>query len=142
MTRFSDPAVVKHDFSAYPPSCPWILVGLTNLLLKSGAQVLLAHHKWPLHVSVIRCVTTPFPLSTLTPTSTGRWEYLTTLDFEFDVIRRRRPYRWTIWVGSDRRLFSPAIIYPIDLDLIFRSVDLLPYACKHTHGRDSQPRCS
>src|SRR5258708_3852627 len=35
--------------------------------------------------------------------STPRWEYLTTLDFELDVIRRRRPYRWTIWVGNDGR---------------------------------------
>ncbi|KAN0118569.1 hypothetical protein V8E52_004992 [Russula decolorans] len=26
------------------------------------------------------------------------WEYLTTLHFELDVIRRRRPYRWTIWI--------------------------------------------
>ena len=26
-----------------------------------------------------------------------------TLDFELDVIRRRRPYRWTIWVRNDRR---------------------------------------
>jgi hypothetical protein len=36
-------------------------------------------------------------------TSTPRWEYLTTLEFELDVIRRRRPYRWTIWVGNARR---------------------------------------
>src|SRR6266478_5749494 len=138
MTRFSDPAVVEHDFSAY--SCSWILVGLTNLLLNSGAQVLLAHHKWPLHVGVIRCVTTPFPLSTLTPTSTGRWEYLTTLDFEFDVIRRRRPYRWTICVGIVRRLFSLAsILLTKDSGLIF--VDLLPYTCMDTPDRDYQLRC-
>lgn len=27
------------------------------------------------------------------------WETLLTVDFEFDVIRRKRPYRWTIWVS-------------------------------------------
>ena len=30
------------------------------------------------------------------------WEFFTTLDYEWDVIRGRRPYRWTIWVRSDR----------------------------------------
>ena len=28
------------------------------------------------------------------------WEYLTALDYEWDVIRGKRPYRWTIWVCS------------------------------------------
>ncbi|KAF8491210.1 hypothetical protein F5888DRAFT_1075666 [Russula emetica] len=37
-------------------------------------------------------------------TSTPRWEYLTTLDFELDVIRGRRPYRWTIWIYSLARV--------------------------------------
>jgi len=31
------------------------------------------------------------------------WELLTTLDYEWSVIRRRRPYRWTIWVRHDNR---------------------------------------
>jgi hypothetical protein len=29
------------------------------------------------------------------------WEFLTTLDFEWSVIRGNRPYRWTIWVRVD-----------------------------------------
>ncbi|KAF8491205.1 hypothetical protein F5888DRAFT_1807608 [Russula emetica] len=32
------------------------------------------------------------------------WEYLTTLDFELDVIRGRRPYRYTIWIYSLTRV--------------------------------------
>ncbi|KAI0279377.1 hypothetical protein BGY98DRAFT_933272 [Russula aff. rugulosa BPL654] len=28
------------------------------------------------------------------------WEYFTTLDYEWKVIRRRLPYRWTIWIYS------------------------------------------
>ncbi|KAI0275787.1 hypothetical protein BGY98DRAFT_37119 [Russula aff. rugulosa BPL654] len=28
------------------------------------------------------------------------WEYVTTLDFELDIIRGRRSYRWTIWIYS------------------------------------------
>ena len=38
--------------------------------------------------------------STLIRTGTSSWEYVTTLDFELDLIRGRRPYRWTIWVCS------------------------------------------
>jgi hypothetical protein len=64
MTRFSDPVVVLHDYSAYSlthasGSWPWILESLTNLPLNSGAQVLLAYHKWPLHVGAIRYVDSP-----------------------------------------------------------------------------------
>ncbi|KAH9984722.1 hypothetical protein BJV77DRAFT_164879 [Russula vinacea] len=31
------------------------------------------------------------------------WEFLSNLDYEWDVIRGRRPYRWTIWVYSVSR---------------------------------------
>ena len=34
------------------------------------------------------------------------WEYITTLDFELDIILGRRSYRWTIWVCSDTRFFA------------------------------------
>jgi hypothetical protein len=29
------------------------------------------------------------------------WEFVTTLDFEWGVIRGNHPYRWTIWVRAD-----------------------------------------
>ncbi|KAI0294354.1 hypothetical protein BC826DRAFT_341154 [Russula brevipes] len=32
------------------------------------------------------------------------WEFFTTLDYEWDVIRGRRPYGWTIWVYSLTRI--------------------------------------
>ena len=31
------------------------------------------------------------------------WEFVTTLDYEWDVLRGHRPFRWTIWVGSNTR---------------------------------------
>jgi hypothetical protein len=31
------------------------------------------------------------------------WEFVTTLDYEWSVFRRHRPFRWTIWVGSNAR---------------------------------------
>jgi len=32
------------------------------------------------------------------------WEYFTTLEYEWSILRGRRPYRWTIWVYSLARL--------------------------------------
>ncbi|KAH9957074.1 hypothetical protein BGW80DRAFT_1466043 [Lactifluus volemus] len=32
------------------------------------------------------------------------WEFITTLDFEWSVIRGHRPYRWTIWIYSLTRI--------------------------------------
>lgn len=32
--------------------------------------------------------------------STCSWETVITAGFELDVLRRKRPYRWTIWVSS------------------------------------------
>jgi len=29
------------------------------------------------------------------------WEFVTTLDYEWSIIRKRRPYQWTIWVSSN-----------------------------------------
>ena len=41
-------------------------------------------------------------------TLTRSWEYLTTLEYEWGVIRGRRPYRWTIWV---RRYTRFTLVY-------------------------------
>ncbi|KAH9954863.1 hypothetical protein BC827DRAFT_1272185 [Russula dissimulans] len=32
------------------------------------------------------------------------WEFVTTLDYEWSVIQKRRPYRWTIWLYSITRV--------------------------------------
>lgn len=38
------------------------------------------------------------------------WEFVTTLEYEWDVIRRRRPYRWTIWIYSIARISALFVI--------------------------------
>lgn len=38
------------------------------------------------------------------------WEYFTTLDYELRVIRRRLPYRRTIWVCSDRLFYFGSVL--------------------------------
>lgn len=49
------------------------------------------------HFAVWLMVTTNLPHS---------WEFLTTLGYEWDVIRGRLPYRWTIWVRTNIRIPS------------------------------------
>jgi len=43
------------------------------------------------------------------------WEFFTTLDYEFDIIRGHRPYRWSIWIYSITRA---ATLMAIILNLI------------------------
>jgi len=47
------------------------------------------------------------------------WEFFTTLDYEWCVIRGRRPYRWTIWVYSLTRVATllAVILNMIGLDV-------------------------
>ncbi|KAH9974583.1 hypothetical protein BGW80DRAFT_1559611 [Lactifluus volemus] len=43
------------------------------------------------------------------------WEFFTTLDFEWSVIRGNRPYRWTIWLYSLTRI---ATLMAVILDIV------------------------
>ncbi|KAH9970020.1 hypothetical protein BGW80DRAFT_623877 [Lactifluus volemus] len=43
------------------------------------------------------------------------WEFVTTLDFEWSIIRGNRPYHWTIWIYSLMRL---AALMAVILDMI------------------------
>ncbi|KAF8487278.1 hypothetical protein DFH94DRAFT_849689 [Russula ochroleuca] len=54
------------------------------------------------------------------------WEYITTLEYEWDVIRGRRPYRWTIWVYS---LARTATLISVILNLIQFNI-LTPINCQ------------
>ncbi|KAH9974544.1 hypothetical protein BGW80DRAFT_146286 [Lactifluus volemus] len=38
------------------------------------------------------------------------WEFFTTLEFEWNVIRGRRPYRWTIWIYSLTRISTLFVV--------------------------------
>ena len=86
--------------------------------LNSGSPGLLVHVEWDLYVCVFFCVDLPLSCTSI---RTSSWEYVTTLEFEWDVIRGRRSYRWTIWVCSDRRLFAcRSLILGIRADLPVR----------------------
>ncbi|KAH9984326.1 hypothetical protein BJV74DRAFT_797194 [Russula compacta] len=54
------------------------------------------------------------------------WEFVTTLDYEWSVIRGHRPYRWSIWVYSVTRAATLAAVI-----LSILSLDISPpYKCQ------------
>ena len=94
-----------------------------SLSLNRGGQGPLAHLVWYLHVRMSpRVDLLTSPSSTLI----SSWEFVTTLNYELDIIRGRRPYPWTIWVCNGNHLTWPALTYPQSSDW-FTSVDLLSY---------------
>ena len=106
MVNYHNSVTIEREYSAYAflPSIGGNCAIQPNLLVcpfNSGARESLARCGWYIHVSlpVLPC----WPLLDCTqpwirnPTS---WEFLSTLDFEWDFIRRKRPYRRTIWVCS------------------------------------------
>ncbi|KAI0294350.1 hypothetical protein BC826DRAFT_340898 [Russula brevipes] len=54
------------------------------------------------------------------------WEFFTTLDYEFAVIRGRRPYRWSIWVYSLARV---AGLMSVILNIVGMDV-MVPMNCQ------------
>ena len=60
-------------------------------------------------------------LSSITQFLLHSWEYFTTLDYEWSIIRGRRPYRRTIWVCEYMRLTSVSSATPVP-GLIIRLV--------------------
>ncbi|KAH9981977.1 hypothetical protein BJV74DRAFT_59566 [Russula compacta] len=54
------------------------------------------------------------------------WEFVTTLDYEWSVIRGHRPYRWSIWVYSAARA---ATLMAVILSLVALDISP-PYNCQ------------
>lgn len=86
------------------------------LLVDRDSSEVLACSEWYLSASLQPLFYLYYD-STLNP----RWEFFTTLDYEWRVIRGRSPYRWTIWVRNDQRFpfaffsrRSPGLICSID----------------------------
>jgi len=53
------------------------------------------------------------------------WEFITTLDYEWSIIRGHRPYRWTIWVYSLTRV---AGLVSLTLNVV--GTDVMIYNCE------------
>ena len=62
------------------------------------------------------------------------WEFVTTLDYEWSAFRRHRPFRWTMWVGSNALFllgFHPGAERYTNLPPL---VDLFHHAHSHSNG--------
>lgn len=83
----------------------------------SGYFEALACYEWSLYVSPHH-----FPALYATQPSLSSWEFFTTLDYEWKVIRGRLPYRWTTWVRNNR-CFAFVICHALPLaDLFTRQI--------------------
>ena len=82
-----------------------------RLALNSGTQELLPCYSGHLPVRFLCRINLPLSRR-LTPASS--WEFFTTFDYEFSIIRGRRPYRKTIWVGLFLR--SSHVLYSLGLN--------------------------
>ena len=69
--------------------------------------------------------------------SVYRWELVTTLDYEWRVIRGRIPYRWTIWVRSDQRFALTSSHIEKFLADSACSIDIFPHTCGWSFGPDA-----
>lgn len=112
MVNFNSDAAVERDFSAFAfaSGSDSVNLGRPNELLSQtwGSSTFgISHMGFSCGCVLLR----PSPPLI----SASSWEYITTLDYEWDFIRGRRPYRWTIWVCNDA-LFSASYfsseIYP------------------------------
>jgi hypothetical protein len=76
---------------------PGMLNNPVLLILDSGFCKPLAHNDWYLLVSLHL-----FLFAVRSDTFLSSWEFFTTLDYEWRVIRGRLPCRYTIWVRKNR----------------------------------------
>jgi len=98
MVNFHDPVQIRQDFSAYA-SLTWLPITdfacPLTVTTKNIQAIVCGLYLW---VDIRQRLALPYH-TTYTP-SAFRWEFITTLDYEWNVIRGRQPYRWTIWVRT------------------------------------------
>jgi hypothetical protein len=99
-----------------------------------GRPVLVSLPDWPATPAALDICPT---ITTLSPASS--WEFATTLDFEWSAIRRRQPYRWTIWVRDDAHLLSGFVFRTRAVALPAPSSRSTPLRAFLSHGRDYLP---
>ena len=99
MVDFHNPVTMAREFGAYALSSGSSR-GFTFVIFNSGDCKSLAHRGWYIYVSFPAVPLLPGLYLTiqLRPPAASSWEFFTTLEYEWDVIRGHRPYRWTIGV--------------------------------------------
>ena len=114
--------------------------GIQLTFFDSGTVETVACCGWTVLVSLPRQVLDPQNISNNNnPVLISSWEFLTTLDYEWSVIRGHRPFRWTIWVRIN-------VLFPLGFvaqsgrwTCLSRLADLLCYAHIHSHHYNTLP---
>lgn len=101
MVNYHDPAVIAQNYSMYTFVAKHTSWWSQLTSFGSGIVEALACCSWALLVCL------PFDLIayriTIIRYLISSWEFVTTLDYEWRVFRKRLPFRWTIWVGDNSR---------------------------------------
>ena len=140
MVDYHNPVTIAQEFSAYAfPSG----AGTCSPINRSVFLTEKILNLWHLVDGVFMYVclaptalTSSLYVVTQSRASASSWEFVTTLGFEWDVIRGRRPYRWTILVCS---LSGFVVVHTITEDYWFLpATDILHYARSHPSVRNPQ----
>lgn len=106
MVNYHDPVAVAREFGAYasPSDYRGLHPDQAVGLFDSGGREALALRGWYICVSLrLLVLHASLYLTTQPRHSASRWEFFTSLDYEWAVFRGNRPCGWSIWVRS---LFS------------------------------------
>jgi hypothetical protein len=99
MVNYHDPDVVQQDDCAYAFAAKYIGSRIQLTSFDSGGVENMACHGRTLLVCLPRRALDSHNISNNNnPVFISSWEFVTTLDYEWSVIRRHRPFGWTIWV--------------------------------------------
>jgi hypothetical protein len=133
MVNYNDPSVQLLDACAYGFAVNLGCLGSQLTPFDSGSSKILACHRRSLFVRLLhRWASAPIRYLIITNRCfIFSWDYVTTLDYEWSVIQRRRPYRWTIWVRTSDVLSVGFTEHWTDLSPL---VDLLHYAHIYSRG--------
>src|SRR6266566_7530518 len=102
MVNYHDPDVVQQDMCAYAFAAKYMGSGSQLTSFGRGSVENRACCGWTLLVCLPRRALDSHNISNNNNlVLMSSWEFVTTLDYEWSVIRRHRPYRWSIWVRSD-----------------------------------------
>ena len=102
MVNYHNPVVVWKDYCAYAIGSSSPCAFLQLISLDRGGVWNLACRGWTLLVSPShRALDSHNIPNDNDPVLISSWEFVTTLDYEWSVIRRQRPFGWTIWVSMN-----------------------------------------
>jgi hypothetical protein len=98
MVNYHDPVVILQDVCAYAIAAKYMGSRSQLTFFDRGNVETLAFCGWTLPVSLPRRALDSHNISNNNSVLISSWELVTTLDYEWSVIRGHRPFGWTIWV--------------------------------------------